>query len=112
MNLTLVQRSGDFLAAAAPGGINAFQYYVLLRMIAQVTGYKAGDFVHFIQNYHIYKKHIPSVKKIIEIKVDEKSKPKLEINPKIKDFKDFTIDDFKLLDYYPDETKYDIDIAL
>ncbi|MFR2716214.1 MAG: thymidylate synthase [Anaerococcus obesiensis] len=33
-------------------------------MVAQVTGYKAGDFVHFIQNYHIYKKHIPSVKNI------------------------------------------------
>lgn len=112
LNLTLIQRSGDFLAAAAPGGINAFQYYVLLRMIAQVTGYKAGDFVHFIQNYHIYKKHIPSVEKIMEIKVDEKSKPRLEINPEIKNFKDFTIDDFKLLDYYPDHTKYDIDIAL
>ena len=35
-----------------------------------------------------------------------------EINPDIKEFKDFTIDDFKLIDYYPDQTKYDIDIAL
>ncbi|MSS78236.1 thymidylate synthase [Anaerococcus sp. AGMB00486] len=112
LNLTLIQRSGDFLAAAAPGGINAFQYYVLLRMISQVTGYKAGDFVHFIQNYHIYKKHIPSIKKIINIKPDSRNNPKLLINEDIKEFKDFSIDDFKLEDYYPDQTKYDIDIAL
>ena len=112
LNLTLIQRSGDFLAAAAPGGINAFQYYVLLRMVAQVTGYKAGDFVHFIQNYHIYKKHIPTVKKIIKKEPSDKNNPRLIINEDIKEFKDFTIDDFKLEGYYPDKTKYDIDIAL
>lgn len=112
LNLTLIQRSGDFLAAAAPGGINAFQYYVLLRMVAQVTGYKAGDFVHFIQNYHIYKKHIPTVKEIIKKEPLDKNDPKLIINENIKEFKDFTIDDFNLEGYYPDQTKYDIDIAL
>ncbi|MDO4662792.1 MAG: thymidylate synthase [Tissierellia bacterium] len=112
LNLTLIQRSGDFLAAASPGNINAFQYYVLLRMICQVTGYKPGRFVHFIQNAHIYKKHIPIVKKIIENDISDKSNPKLVINPDIDNFYDFTIDDFKIEDYYPNTTKYNIDIAL
>lgn len=112
LNMTLIQRSGDFLAAAAPGGINAFQYYVLLRMVAQVTGYKPGQFVHFIQNAHVYKRHLPIVEDIMENDHDETMVPKLEINPDIKEFKDFTIDDFKLVDYKPNEKKYDIDIAI
>lgn len=112
LNLTLIQRSGDFLAAAAPGGINAFQYYVLLRMIAQVTGFLPGQFVHFIQNAHIYKRHIPIVEDIMKNSYDEKKLPKLEINKQVKNFKDFTIDDFKLIDYYPNDKKYNIDIAL
>ncbi len=112
LNMTLIQRSGDFLAAAAPGGINAFQYYVLLRMVAQVTGYKPGQFVHFIQNAHVYKRHLPIVEDIMENDYDETMVPKLEINPDIKEFKDFTIDDFKLVDYKPNEKKYDIDIAI
>lgn len=112
LNMTLIQRSGDFLAAAAPGGINAFQYYVLLRMVAQVTGYKAGQFVHFIQNAHVYKRHIPIVKDIMKNSYDENLSPKLEINPEIKNFTDFTIGDFRLVDYKPNDKKYSIDIAI
>lgn len=112
LNMTLIQRSGDYLAAAGPGSINAFQYYALLRMVAQVTGYKAGNFVHFVQNLHIYKKHLPVIKEIMKVKPDEESRPELLINPDVKDFKDFTIDDFKLINYKPDTRKYNIDIAL
>lgn len=112
LNMTLIQRSGDFLAAAAPGGINAFQYYVLLRMVAQVTGYKAGNFVHFIQNAHVYKKHIPIVEDIIKNEYDKNSVVELLINENIKEFKDFTIEDFQLKNYKPNNKKYDIDIAI
>lgn len=112
LNMTLIQRSGDFLAAAAPGGINAFQYYVLLRMVAQVTGYKAGEFVHFIQNAHVYKRHIPIVCDIMKNEYDKNLKPNLIINPSVKEFKDFKIDDFTLNDYKPNDKKYDIDIAI
>lgn len=111
LNMTLIQRSGDFLAAAGPGGINSFQYYVLLRMVAQVTGYEAGEMVHFVQNLHIYDKHIEMVKEVIT-KDSDKPQPTLWINPDVKDFDSFTIDDFKLLDYHPDETKYNIPIAI
>ncbi|MDO4778129.1 MAG: thymidylate synthase [Tissierellia bacterium] len=111
LNMTLIQRSGDFLAAAGPGGINSFQYYVLMRMIAQVTGYKPGEMVHFVQNLHIYDKHIPLVKEVAEKDATKKG-PELWINPDIKEFDDFTIDDFRLLDYNPDTQSYDIPIAL
>ena len=111
LDMTLVQRSGDFLAAAGPGGINTFQYYVLMRMIAQVTGYKPGKFVHFVQNLHIYDRHIDTVKEIMG-EDSEKEGPTLWVNPEVKDFKDFTIDDFKLMDYNPSTKKYDIPIAI
>lgn len=112
LNLTLIQRSGDFLAAAGPGSVNAFQYYALLRMVAQVTGYEAGDFMHFVQNLHIYDRHIDTVKSISQIELKEDSLPKLILNPDIKEFADFTIEDFTLEDYNPDDKKYNIDIAI
>ncbi|MGF0039980.1 thymidylate synthase [Peptoniphilaceae bacterium SGI.131] len=111
LNMTLIQRSGDFLAAAGPGCINAFQYYVLMRMIAQVTGFKAGKMTHFIQNLHIYDKHTDIVKELLEAD-DSKKGPSLWINPEVKNFEDFTIDDFKLIDYNPDDKKYNIPIAI
>ncbi|MDO5026527.1 MAG: thymidylate synthase [Tissierellia bacterium] len=111
LDMTLVQRSGDFLAAAGPGGINAFQYYVLLRMVAQVTGYEAGNFVHFVQNLHIYDRHIEMVEEIIKEDSDKEG-PSLWINPEVKELEDFTIDDFKLIDYKPSDKKYKIPIAI
>ena len=112
LNLPLIQRSGDFLAAAGPGSVNAFQYYALLRMVAQVTGYEAGEFMHFVQNLHIYDRHIETVKSISQIELKEESQPKLLLNPGIKEFEDFTIEDFTLEDYNPDDKKYNIDIAV
>lgn len=111
LDMTLIQRSGDFLAAAGPGGINAFQYYVLLRMIAQVTGYEAGNFVHFVQNLHIYDRHVEIVEEILKQDVELRG-PELWINPEVKELEDFTIDDFKLIDYNPSDKKYDIPIAI
>lgn len=112
LNLTLIQRSGDFLAAAGPGSVNAFQYYALLRMVAQVTGYEAGEFMHFVQNLHIYDRHIDTVKSISQIELKEESLPRLILNPDIKEFSDFTIEDFTLEDYNPDDKKYNIHIAI
>lgn len=111
LDMTLIQRSGDFLAAAGPGGINSFQYYVLLRMVAQVTGYKAGKFVHFVQNLHIYDRHTEIVQEVMAEDASKKG-PSLILNPDIKNFDDFSIDDFKLEGYDPSMKKYDIPIAI
>lgn len=112
LNMTLVQRSGDFLAAAAPGGINAIQYYALLLMVAKVTGYKPGNFVHFVQNLHIYDRHVPIVEEVVSKFDSGKPAPKLILNGEFDSFYDISLDDFEVINYEPDETKYDIEIAI
>ena len=57
LNMILNQRSGDFLVAAHPGGWNEFQYYTLYKLIATLTGYSLGKFVHNTYNMHIYDRH-------------------------------------------------------
>lgn len=109
LNLTLVQRSGDMLAAAAPGGWNCCQYIILQKMIAQVCGYEPGEFVHVVNNLHIYDRHIPLVKKVMEN--PEYPAPKLWINPEIKDFYDFKLEDFRLDDYQSSKLEEKIEIA-
>lgn len=106
LDMTLIQRSQDVLAANA---INVFQYFVLLSMVAQVTGYKVGKFNHLINNAHIYDRHIDSVKELLSR--GSFDPPKLEINKDVKDFYDFTIDDFKLIGYERWEQIKNIPIA-
>ena len=94
LNAILNQRSQDILAA---NNWNVVQYAVLLHMIAQVSGLKAGELVHVIADAHIYDRHIPIVKELIERpKYDA---PIFHMNPDIKDFYEFKIDDFSLENY-------------
>ena len=94
LNAVLNQRSQDVLAA---NNWNVVQYAVLLHMIAQVSGLKAGELVHVIADAHIYDRHIPMVKELISR--EPLPAPKFWINPEIKNFYDFTVDDVKLIDY-------------
>lgn len=64
LNMTLIQRSGDLLAAAGAGGWNEIFYAVLMYMMAQSCGYEVGEFVHIINNLHIYDRHIDTAKSI------------------------------------------------
>ena len=94
LNGILNQRSNDMLTA---NNWNVAQYALLLHMLAQVSGLKAGTLLHVIADAHIYDRHIPLVKKVLAHK--EHPAPKLWINPEVKDFYAFTTDDFKLIDY-------------
>ena len=94
LNAVLNQRSQDILAA---NNWNVVQYAVLLHMIAQVSGLKAGELVHVIADAHIYDRHIPMIKELISR--EPLPAPKFWINPEIKNFYDFTVDDVKLIDY-------------
>jgi thymidylate synthase len=94
LNAILNQRSQDILAANA---WNVCQYAVLVHMFAQVCGYEVGELVHVIADAHIYDRHIPLVKELIERPAY--AAPEFWINPEIKDFYQFTVDDFKLIDY-------------
>lgn len=96
LNCMLIQRSGDW-ALGIP--FNLAQYAVLVHLIAQVTGLKPGLLTHVINNAHIYENHIPGIQKQISNKEKAFKAPKLWINPEIKNFYDFTIDDIKLINY-------------
>lgn len=94
LNAILNQRSQDILAA---GNWNVVQYAALVMMIAQVSSLKPGILMHVIADAHIYDRHIPIVKDLI-------TRPtypahKVTLNPLVKDFYEFTVDDFTIEDY-------------
>ena len=94
LNAILNQRSQDVLSANA---WNVCQYAALVMMLAQVCDLKAGEFVHVIADSHIYDRHVPIIKELIERETHDA--PILKINPDIHDFYDFTVDDFVLENY-------------
>jgi thymidylate synthase len=94
LNAILNQRSNDILAA---NSWNVCQYAVLVHMLAQVCGYEVGELVHVIADAHIYDRHIPIIKELIERPAYDA--PTFWMNPEVKDFYQFTVEDFKLLDY-------------
>lgn len=107
LNAVLHQRSNDFIVA---NNWNVIQYAVLVKMFAQVSGLKAGIFVHEIVNAHIYDRHFDLAKQLMDR--PEYHAPKLVINKKVKDFYDFTVDDFKLENYEHGEAMKHIPVAI
>lgn len=94
LNAILNQRSQDILAA---NNWNVVQYAVLVHMLAQVCGFKAGELVHVIADAHIYDRHIPLIKELISREPYEA--PTFWLNPEVKDFYEFTVDDVRLDNY-------------
>lgn len=96
LSLHLFQRSCDVFLGVP---FNIASYSLLLMMMAQVTGLKAGDFVHTLSDAHIYKNHIEQAK--LQTTRDPRPLPKMTINPEIKDIFSFDYKDFSLTDYNP-----------
>ena len=71
---------------------------------------EAGELVHVIADAHIYDRHIPIIKEMI--KRETYPAPKVTLNPEVKDFYEFTTDDFKIEDYQAGEQIKDIPIAI
>ena len=94
LSLEIRARSSD-VALGLP--FNIFQYNVLQRIIAQVTGYELGEYIVNLGDVHIYDRHIQPLQEQIFREIYEA--PKLIINPDVKDFYEFKIDDFQLVDY-------------
>ena len=107
LNGILNQRSQDVLAA---NNWNVCQYAVLMHMLAQVCDMRVGELVHVIADAHIYDRHMPIVKELIER--PQYDAPKFWLNPDIKDFYQFTTDDIKITDYVTGEQIKDIPIAV
>ena len=107
LNGILNQRSQDVLAA---NNWNVCQYAVLIYMLAQVCGMKAGELVHVIADAHIYDRHIPMIEELISR--EPYPAPTFWLNPEIKDFYDFTPDDVRLDNYQTHPQIKNIPIAV
>jgi len=94
LNAILNQRSQDVLAA---NNWNVCQYAVLVHMLAQVCDMQVGEFVHVIADAHIYDRHIPLIEELISR--EPFPAPNFRLNPEVKDFYQFTMDDVRLDDY-------------
>ena len=89
---------------------NVVQYSVLLVMMAQISGLKAGELVHVIADAHIYDRHIPALKKIMEN--PQYDAPKLVVNPDVKNFYDFKVEDFALEGYVCSKMEGKLEVAV
>ena len=107
LNAILNQRSQDMLAA---NNWNVVQYAVLVHMMAQVSGLKAGELVHVIADAHIYDRHVPIMKKLLEVEPHEV--PKFIIDKDVDDFYKFTRDSFSLEGYDPQPFEDKIPVAI
>jgi thymidylate synthase len=94
LNVHITIRSNDF---GLGNPFNIAQMAVLVHMLAQVTGLKAGKMIVAITNAHLYEHHFEPIQAIFDR--EPYPAPKFWINPEIKDFYDFTVDDVKLIDY-------------
>lgn len=107
LNGILNQRSQDILAA---NNWNVCQYAILMHMFAQVCDMNVGELVHVIADAHIYDRHIPIVKELIKRPVYDA--PTFWLNPEIKNFYDFTVDDIRVENYVTGEQIKNIPIAV
>lgn len=107
LNAILNQRSQDVLAA---NNWNVVQYAVLVHMLAQVCGMQPGELVHVIADAHIYDRHIPIIKELIER--TPYPAPEFTLNPEVKDFYQFTRNDVSLEHYETGEQIQNIPIAI
>lgn len=107
LNAILNQRSQDTLTA---NNWNVVQYATLVHMMAQVSGLEVGEFVHVISDAHIYDRHIPIVEEIL--KNPQYPAPAFKMNKDIKNFYDFTVDDFELENYQFTKLESKIEVAV
>jgi thymidylate synthase len=121
LDMCLIQRSGDMLTASGPGCINEVQYAALLMMVARHCGYLPGVFTHFVANEQIYDRHEDQARAMLmrfrEATYDNahiypESAPMLVLNEAVKDFYEFTINDFQMVNYDPIKPQLKLDLGI
>jgi len=96
LSCQLYQRSADIFLGVP---FNIASYALLTLMVAQVTGLKAGDFVHTLGDAHLYSNHLEQVR--TQLQREPRSLPVMKINPAVDDLFAFRFEDFELVDYDP-----------
>ena len=107
LNGILNQRSQDVLTA---NNWNVAQYAVLMHMLARVCDMNVGELVHVIADAHIYDRHIPIIKELIER--EPQPAPEFWLNPQIRDFYEFSRDDVKAVNYVTGPQVKNIPVAI
>lgn len=107
LNAILNQRSQDVLVA---NNWNVCQYALLVHMFAIVSDMQVGELVHVIADAHIYDRHVPIVKELIQRPTYDA--PKVTLNPDVKDFYDFTVDDLQVENYQTGPQVKNIPVAV
>ena len=96
LSLQLYQRSADTFLGVP---FNIASYALLLQMMAQVTGFEVGEFIHTTGDTHLYLNHLEQAK--LQLTRTPRPLPKMIINPEVKSIFDFKFEDFELIDYNP-----------
>lgn len=97
LHLQLYQRSADMMLGVP---FNIASYALLQVMLAHVTGYEPGDFVHTLGDAHIYSNHMEQVQ--LQLSRTPKPLPEVSIKRDVSSIFDFKYEDFEILGYNPD----------
>jgi thymidylate synthase len=94
LSCQLYQRSADVFLGVP---FNIASYALLVMMVAQVTGYKPGEFVHTLGDAHLYTNHLSQAR--LQLSRKPYALPTIQLNPQVDDLLAFQFEDFELKDY-------------
>ena len=106
LSLQLYQRSADTFLGVP---FNIASYALLLQMMAQVTGFEPGEFIHTTGDTHLYVNHLEQAR--LQLTRTPRPLPTMRLNPDVKSIFDFQYDDFALEGYDPwDHIKAEVSV--
>ncbi|HEX2255614.1 MAG TPA: thymidylate synthase [Afifellaceae bacterium] len=96
LSCQLYQRSADIFLGVP---FNIASYALLTLMVAQVTGYRPGAFIHTLGDAHLYLSHVDQAR--LQLAREPRRLPEMQINPEVQSLFDFIYEDFALVGYAP-----------